>query len=253
MLAGYRPYLAGRLASLVRRGRWLEAVGFLRRVRRLPGMGGVFRLLLQAGTLLFPPWCKELAHRLLGEHLFPPWLNARWFRERRVVTPFLRADGPDMLHAQLRQTLTTSSLPMLLRYEDRNSMAASVESRVPFLTPKLVSFVLRLPEEYLIGPDGTSKNVFRRAMRGLVPDAILDRRDKIGFATPEQHWLTTLRPFVEATLRSPRAGAVPALNLPALRAEWGAVLAGRRPFDSRVWRWVNLIRWADRFDVRMEA
>ena len=43
-------------------------------------------------------------------------------------------------------SLTTTSLPMLLRYEDRNSMAHSIESRVPFLTPELASFVLRLPD-----------------------------------------------------------------------------------------------------------
>jgi asparagine synthase (glutamine-hydrolysing) len=89
-------------------------------------------------------------------------------------------------------------------------------------------------------------------MRGLVPDAILDRRDKIGFATPEQRWLTELRPWVEATLASERARGIAALDVAGLRAEWSAVLAGRRPFDSRVWRWVNLIRWAERFDVRVE-
>src|SRR5205807_3214015 len=91
------------------------------------------------------------------------------------------------LRHHLEETLVETSLPMLLRYEDRNSMAFSIESRVPFLTMPLVDFLLRLPEEHLIGRDGTTKNVFRQAMRGLVPDTILDRRDKIGFQTPEQH------------------------------------------------------------------
>jgi asparagine synthase (glutamine-hydrolysing) len=86
-------------------------------------------------------------------------------------------------------------------------------------------------------------------MRGLVPDAILDRRDKIGFATPEKRWLTALRPWVEATLSCDRAHAIPALKPAAMQREWQAVLAGRRPFDFRVWRWLNLIRWADYFDV----
>ena len=86
-------------------------------------------------------------------------------------------------------------------------------------------------------------------MRGIVPDAILDRRDKIGFATPEQRWLKTLRPWVEATLASDRARSIPALNVAAMQRDWKAVLAGRGRFDFRIWRWVNLIRWADRFDV----
>ncbi|MFN8455572.1 MAG: asparagine synthase-related protein [Anaerolineae bacterium] len=101
----------------------------------------------------------------------------------------------------------------------------------------------------MIAPDGTSKAVFRRAMRGLVPDAILDRRDKIGFATPEQSWLIALRPWVEGVLRSESARQAPALNLPVVESEWQAVLDGRKPFDQRVWRWLNLIRWANRYEV----
>jgi asparagine synthase (glutamine-hydrolysing) len=183
----------------------------------------------------------------------PGWLNRAWFRARGVRAPSFRSQGDrEVLREQLRQTLETTSLPMLLRYEDRNSMASSIESRVPFLTPALASFVLRLPEEHLIGRDGTSKSVFRQAMRGLVPDAILDRRDKIGFATPEQSWLRALRPWVEATLNGPRARAMAPLSLPGLRAEWQAVLEKKRPFDFRVWRWLNLIRWADRFDIHFE-
>jgi asparagine synthase (glutamine-hydrolysing) len=143
-------------------------------------------------------------------------------------------------------------LPPLLRYADRNSMRHSVESRVPFLTSELAEFVLSLPDEHLIGRDGTTKSVFRAAMRGIVPDPILDRRDKIGFETPEQRWLATLRPWVGDVLAGATAEAIPALKLPAVRAEWDAVLQGRHAFDFRVWRWINLIRWAELYDVSFE-
>ena len=62
----------------------------------------------------------------------------------------------------------------------------SIESRVPFLTIEIAEFLLQLPESYLLGQDGQTKRIFRAAMRGLVPDEILDRRDKIGFQTPEK-------------------------------------------------------------------
>ena len=254
MLGGYRPYLAARLASLLRQGRWIEAVRFARRTQRLPGAAGVSRLLLQVGSLLCPSGCKALAHRLLGDRLMPSWLNEAWFRSRGVTVPSFRSrGGRDVLREQLLQSVETTSLPMLLRYEDRNSMASSVESRVPFLTPALASFLLRLPEEHLIARDGTSKNVFRQAMRGLVPDAILDRRDKIGFATPEQRWLQILRPWVEQILESEQARRIGALNLQAIQREWKAVLAGQTRFDFRIWRWINLIRWVDRFDIAFDA
>jgi asparagine synthase (glutamine-hydrolysing) len=128
-------------------------------------------------------------------------------------------------------------------------MAHSIESRVPFLTPKLVEFLLQVPEEYLIDGSGTSKCLLRCALRGLVPDAILDRRDKIGFQTPEQRWLAQLRPWVEKTLTGDTARSIPAFSRPHLLREWRDVLSGRRPFDFRVWRWVNLIRWANVFEV----
>jgi asparagine synthase (glutamine-hydrolysing) len=250
LLGGYRIYLAARLASLLRQGRWVEAVRFLRRASRLPGTGGLWRVLLQAGGLLLPPAVRALAKRCAGEELMPAWLNARWFHERGVAVLFPPRSGErDILREQLCQTLLETSLPMLLRYEDRNSMAYSIESRVPFLTAPLVSFTLGLPEEYIIAPDGTSKNVFRRAMRGIVPDAVLDRRDKVGFATPEQGWLSTLRPWVEETLSCEAARRIPALDGPGMEREWQAVYQGRRRFDFRLWRWLNLIRWADHFAV----
>jgi asparagine synthase (glutamine-hydrolysing) len=251
MLAGYRPYLAARLASLVRQGRLVGAFRFLNRARRQPGAGGARRLLLQAGGLLLPARCKSLARRLLGAPDMPGWLNAAWFHERGALAPESHCRSRHVLREQLERSLGATSLPMLLRYEDRNSMASSLESRVPFLTTELVEFVLRLPEDYLLDRGGTSKSVFRRAMRGLVPDAVLDRRDKIGFATPELRWLKALRPWVERVLDSERARSARPLHWPGLRSEWEAVLAGRRPFDFRVWRWLNLIRWSERFDVSL--
>lgn len=252
MLAGYRGFLASRLGSLLAQKRPVEAARFWAGVARLPGTGAA-TVLGRAVCHLLPPRVIESLLPWVGKEPMPAWLNQRWFNERGVLPLSLsHFAGPDKLRAHLHHTLVQSSLPMLLRFEDRNSMSHSLESRVPFLTPKLVQFLLSLPEEYLLGPDGTSKRVFRAALRGLVPDAILDRRDKIGFATPEQRWLNQLAPWVERTLQSPVARAIPAIHLDACVREWEAIRARRRRFDFRVWRWLNLIRWVDRFGVEMD-
>jgi len=154
----------------------------------------------------------------------------------------------DVLRESLSRSIT-ETLPSLLRYEDRNSMASSVEARVPFLTPELVSFVQGLPEKYIIAPDGTSKAVFRKAMRGIVPDVILDRRDKIGFATPERRWLNLLDGWVSTTLASEAARDVPLLDVGIVRQEWESVCKGKRTFNFRIWRWLNLIRWTQELGV----
>jgi asparagine synthase (glutamine-hydrolysing) len=190
--------------------------------------------------------------RISGVAPMPRWLNADWFAQRGVMArPPRQARGPDFLMQQLRLSIQQTSLPALLRYEDRNSMAFGIESRVPFLTPALVEFALALPEQYVVGPDATPKRLLRQALRGLVPDEILDRRDKIGFATPEPAWLTSLRDWMTGTLKSDAAAATAPLRPTEMLAEWNGMLEGRRPFDFRFWRWVNLIQWADRRGVRM--
>ncbi len=82
-----------------------------------------------------------------------------------------------------------TSLPSLLHYEDRNSMAFSIESRVPFLDHRLVEFVFSLDDadKFRLGQ---TKYMLRQSLTGLVPDSILKRKDKKGFVTPgEIKWL----------------------------------------------------------------
>ena len=247
ILGGYRCYLGARLASLLRQGRWLQAAQFLKSFSRL-GLGK-YRGLAYCADYLLPPALQSTARKIAGREALPAWLNSRWFAERGVGARYINyTTAREVLRDSLSRSVS-ETLPGLLRYEDRNSMAFSVESRVPFLTPALVSFLRRLPEEYLIAPDGTSKAVFRRAMRGIVPDVILDRRDKLGFVTPESHWLNLLDGWVRTILRGAAADRVPFLNLGIVRQEWALVRDGRRPFDFRIWRWVNLIRWTKELNV----
>lgn len=249
LLGGYRIYLGARLASLVRQGRWHQVIKFLEQASSLPEVNRL-RLLMIGGGFLLPDNFKGLARRLVQKEFAPSWLNATWFAEREVMfcLPSNR-HRKEILREQLYQSLDLNLLS-LLRYEDRNSMAFSIESRVPFLSPNLVNFIFSLPEEYIIAPDGTTKAVFRKAMRGIVPDPILDRRDKIGFATPELNWLITLCPWVEEVLNTKHS--IPVLNMGRIKQEWQAVIQGRKSFDSRIWRWLNLIQWAEQYAVEFE-
>jgi asparagine synthase (glutamine-hydrolysing) len=88
----------------------------------------------------------------------------------------------------LTNLLVETNIPQLLRYEDRNSMAFSIESRVPFLEPNLVNFLLTLPADLKINR-GLTKAVFREALKGIVPEEVRLRTDKLGFPAPEKSWL----------------------------------------------------------------
>src|SRR5204862_2029704 len=95
---------------------------------------------------------------------------------------------PDRLRRQLHLVLTRRGLPELLRYEDRNSMAHSLEARVPFLDHRLVELAFSLDGAELIHR-GETKSVLRRSLSDLLPPEVRDRRDKLGFVTPEARFL----------------------------------------------------------------
>lgn len=255
MLAGYDAYVSARLASLIKQRRFSEASRLaLNAVERLGP-----RALLRLGRYLLPPRLAGLARWLVGEELVPDWLEQSWFISRGVVlgaalpTSTGLADK-EVLRAELYKSLFYASLPSLLRYEDRNSMFYSVESRVPFLVPEMAEFLLSLPEEYILPETGITKYVFREAMRGLVPDTILDRRDKKGFPTPELSWLKSVGPWVEQTLRKAQDPLkAPYLRHHRLLREWSSVLEGRGRFDFRFWRWVNVLRWVELFSIDVNS
>lgn len=91
------------------------------------------------------------------------------------------------LKETLRHELCQQGLEKLLKFADRNSMAHSIEVRLPFLFHELIDFVFSLPEEYLMHA-GWSKALLRTAMQSDLPSEISFRRDKIGFEAPTKIW-----------------------------------------------------------------
>ncbi|HLP50829.1 MAG TPA: asparagine synthase (glutamine-hydrolyzing) [Chitinophagales bacterium] len=96
----------------------------------------------------------------------------------------------DKFNNFLYHLLMNSTLQTLLHYEDRNSMAFSIESRVPFLDHRLVEFAFTLMREDRISDNAETKYILREALRPILPKAIAERKDKKGFVTPgEVQWL----------------------------------------------------------------
>ena len=84
--------------------------------------------------------------------------------------------------------MNNQGLEKLLRFADKNSMAHSVEVRLPFLYHELVEFVFSLPSSYLLY-HGWSKSILRTSMSDILPSEITYRRDKIGFQAPQDSWM----------------------------------------------------------------
>ena len=244
LLAGYFGFPGQRIQSLIDTGRPVEALRFLIRWSRWPGRSLVRGLKFWAGEITSGTLYKVL-RRIHGRPTVPRWLDphtvsdqALELRQPRYQEPVSNRRGRRVV-STMASILVKRGLSHLLRHGDRNSMRFSVESRVPFLTVELADFLLSLPEEYLISPQGETKRVMRAGMRGIVPDEVLDRRDKIGFATPEKSWL----PKLISPQWTQEVDRVPLLNASVFEAELAAIQKGQKPFTSQVWRWLNFLRW----------
>ncbi len=214
-LAGYGHYPAVLLTDLARRRRLLHWWSERRALRVRHAIDPVPpRAFL---SLMRHP--MGVSDALLVDDVHPVgWLQAD-FRERFAnEQPRTVNVGRDALRARLHADLTGGHLQELLRYADRNAMAFSREPRLPFLDHRLIELCATFPTRHLLSA-GTSKRVLRTAMRGIVPDVILDRKDKVGFATPWAQWWTgphasaltgrfldsawSLRDYVDATKIAP--------------------------------------------------
>jgi asparagine synthase (glutamine-hydrolysing) len=183
--------------------------------------------------------------------------RARLRGSASLVAPELRAapaatqeNGaafPDRLRRQLHGLLTRRGLPELLRYEDRNSMAHSLEARVPLLDHRLVELAFSLDGSELIRR-GETKSVLRRALADLLPPAVAARRDKLGFVTPEGRFmrgaLGDLAADVFASQSFRERGFVDAK---AARTRLERHRSGNVRAGMELWRALNLELWARRF------
>lgn len=110
--------------------------------------------------------------------------------------------GNGHLGAALYREFHQTMLPTILRNFDRMAMAHGVEVRMPFMDWRLVTYAFSLPPESKIG-QGYTKLVLREAMRGLLPEAVRTRRDKIGFAPPTVQWFDgPLREWLRSSIKS---------------------------------------------------
>ena len=245
LLGGYPHFLGTRTVGLLGSG---DLNGALREIR-----GQVARRVLSPSEAILAA-LRAAAPGDTAEHLRAA------SRGRLGISPGPALRGiprsqtlpvPDgtLLARRLWGATVSDGLPALLRYEDRNSMAFGIEARVPFLDVRLVELAVRLPDRLRIDR-GETKAILRRAMKGRIPEAVRDRRDKLGFVAPQRSWLTAARGEVAGVLRGGQIidrGWVEGTEVERLLAEGFSSRRG----SEQLWRllvteaWLRLW-WPDR-------
>jgi asparagine synthase (glutamine-hydrolysing) len=114
---------------------------------------------------------------------------------------FYEMIGARNLSSNRLANLWNISLPSLLRYEDKSSMAYSVEARLPFLDHRLVEFIFSIPFDQLI-KNGWTKYVLRESMKGRIPEDIRFRKGKLAFSVPQKRWYKEIHEYIKKTMQN---------------------------------------------------
>ncbi len=225
MLAGYIPYHFIYLKELWREKKY-------------------FRLLQEALSArdVFWPFIKERALILLGIKKGFKISELFRFPDSLLINSHQAATQDSVLNKRLEEDIFKNSLPALLRYEDRNSMAFSIEARVPFLDPRLVEFVASLPANFKIR-NGWNKWVMREAFKDLLPEKIRNRRWKVGFTTPEIAWMRKSAREINTIINSESFRNRSYFNSAKIRERFKEFLEGKNEESLVFWRIINLELW----------
>ncbi|MFC2110895.1 asparagine synthase (glutamine-hydrolyzing) [Bacteroidota bacterium] len=139
-------------------------------------------------------------------------------------------------------------LEHLLKWEDRNSMAFSLEARVPFLDYRLVEATLSLDGRKII-KNGMTKSLLRESMKGLLPEKIRLRTDKTGFDTPQDEWFRNekFQTLILNILNSESFKNRGIVNSPKAIKLYHKHLSGKINIAKEIWKWIHLELWFREF------
>jgi asparagine synthase (glutamine-hydrolysing) len=139
-------------------------------------------------------------------------------------------------------------LEHLLHWEDLNSMHFSIESRVPFLDYRLVEATLAAPPVKKIYR-GQTKKILRDAVKGIVPDPIIYRKDKRGFSNPGDKWMRSdqFREYIKDLINSKSFKERGYFNSEMANRQYEKHLQSSSDHSREIWKWINLELWFQKF------
>ncbi|TFG45607.1 MAG: asparagine synthase (glutamine-hydrolyzing), partial [Candidatus Brocadiia bacterium] len=228
IFGGYTYYFAYRFYGLLRRCRLITLC------REMFLCAKNFKSFLPFGLFTF-----ILMPNRLKNAIFKLFVR-RWINHSLLVKLCGERSDPRWqklsLKEALRLTLFSTSIPHLLLWEDKNSMRWSVESRVPFLDTKLVEMALSLqPEQKL--KNGKTKLIFKQAIKDILPEMILARKDKIGFTVPVNDLFRSPKiiDFCKKIIYSDSFKSRPYWKWDRICRMFNAHIAGRKNHGKELW------------------
>jgi asparagine synthase (glutamine-hydrolysing) len=169
------------------------------------------------------------------------YINPDFWNEYQPRLEIIKKKAKMSLNQALYEYMTGFNLKTLHRYEDRNSMRFSLESRTPFSDDiSLIEYVFQIPSAYKIYK-GWSKYLLREATKGILPEEIRTRTDKIGFTAPKYLWLKGSKDVMKEYLTYDLSAF---FNARKILDNWDVLVDDRSGDDiTNIWRFINLAVW----------
>lgn len=239
-LGGYHYFFGFLFKELLKGFRFLnlgkEILFYLKNHRSLYGLEALLYLLLPSGL-------KTKLRTSERTYLAADFKN-RYSASNAIVDNLYKSKN---LHESFLDHFEYK-LEHLLKWEDRNSMWFSLESRMPFLDYRLVEKTLSLTTSQIFN-NGMTKHILRQAMKGIVPEKIRLRKDKVGFQTPEDEWFRTkkFRELILDTIHSKLFAERGYCNNEKVKTLYQKHLNGEINISQEIWKWLELELWFKEF------
>ena len=246
IISGYRPLVHSYIQDLINEKRFSQLFKEIKKLKQITPVP--FHSIIYDSLAIFAPSTYNNIRTLVLRSISLD-INNSFIREYgNKPNPYpLKGRFSSYLNQKLFHYLFYSNLPPQLVRADKNAMASSLESRFPFLDYRLVEFCFKLPYSFKI-QNGTTKYILRKAMNNKLPDSIINRKDKLGFATPESNWLRSgLKEWMMDIVYSHSFKQTTYLNWNIFENRVKNFLAGNNTYTSRIWSILITHIWREMF------
>lgn len=251
LLGGYYPHFEALFASYLSSGKLgrlldeLKAFHGRQNGYRQVSLANVLRLLISHHA---PEGIRGILPRVAPKFLDREFVDRNKGNEYRYEVP----EG-DILKRVLYESLFISPIPGMLHFDDRNSMAFSIESRVPFLDYRLVEFAFSIPTPLVI-KNGLNKYVLRKSMESIIPSGISSRCQKKGFQSAAPLWFREQqRDFVLDLFASLSFKERGYFHVQGVLRDFERHCKSGVDISERLWSWICLELWFRKFIDRTEG
>ena len=246
LLIGYYTFFGPYLSELLRQLRFLEYLKAVFSIRSMHGYS-LGRLIAMSLRSFLPEMIKQYVLKLLNRpSIIPDWIN-KYALETQISD--IGMSDKNIEGVSLDQLLKFS-VPKQLKWCDRDSMAHSIESRIPFLDYRLVDFIYSLPSDYKF-KRGVTKKIVRDGLSDVIPNKVKNRINKMGFVTPGERWVLENPHKYKIKLKDAieRAGVL--LHEPKCYKRFSDMIDGNIPFNNSFWRIIFFGEWVKCYKVNI--